>query len=490
MSRQWFRPPRVVDPATVADTPTTQAPAEAPSEANGEANREAAAVPTAAASLRSSHQHPVDGRRVLRLWLPLAASWLLMACEPVLVIRAISGLAQPTLQLAAWSSVVFPISLVVESPIIMMLAASTSLSTDARRYRQVGRWTAGLSIALTCLHALIAFTPLYDVVAVGLLGSRPEVAEEARLGLMLMLPWTFAIGWRRYQQGLLIRFERSADVGRGTLVRLVATATVLFSFSALGSYSGVIVAALGVCAGVIAEALFASYCARRVRPALEREPLGEALTRLGFLQFYVPLALTPLITLFLQPIGAAAMNRMPRDLQSVAAWGPVHALVFLSRSVGMAFNEVVVSLVGRPGGPAALRRFAWLLAGGTVGALALVAATPLGALWFDHVQKLPPNVAELARIGAVLSLLLPATQVALSWYQGLLVHRRKTRAITEAVALYFLVSWGLLQLGITLAGRGDYTLPGLYWTVATFSLAAVIQTVWLHYRSRGARKEN
>lgn len=453
---------------------------------------EAVAATAAAASLHvgpapSTSSDPgaatVDGRRVLRLWLPLAASWLLMACEPVLVIRAISGLADPTLQLAAWSSVVFPISLVVEAPIIMMLAASTALSTDARRYAQVGKFTLALGLALTALHALVAFTPLYDVVAADLLGSRPEVLAEARVGLMLMLPWTFAIGWRRYQQGLLIRYERSGDVGRGTLVRLVATGGVLGALSLHGALDGVVVAALGVCAGVSAEALFASWCAAQVRPRLAATPLGEPLTRSGFLRFYLPLALTPLITLFIQPIGAASMNRMPRDLESVAAWGPVHALVFLARSVGMAYNEVVVTLVGLTGGAAALKRFAWWLAAGTVGALALVAATPLGTLWFDHAQHLPPEIARLARVGAILSLVLPATQVAQSWYQGLLVHRRTTRAVTEAVVLYFVLSFALLQLGIVLANRGDLAWPGLYWAVATFAVASIAQTVWLQMRT-------
>jgi len=472
-----------VRPAAVADP--TRGPAD--SDEAVAARAAAASLHGAAAASATPPQgtapRAVDGRRVLRLWLPLAASWLLMACEPVLVIRAISGLADPTLQLAAWSSVVFPISLVIEAPIIMMLAASTALSTDARRYAQVGRFTLALGLALTALHALVAFTPLYDLVAADLLGSRPEVLAEARLGLMLMLPWTFAIGWRRYQQGLLIRFERSGDVGRGTLVRLVATGGVLTALALHGALDGVVVAALGVCAGVTAEALFASWCARQVRPRLAATPLGEPLTRGGFLRFYLPLALTPLITLFIQPIGAASMNRMPRDLESVAAWGPVHALVFLARSVGMAFNEVVVTLVALSGGVAALKRFAWWLGIGTVGALALVAATPLGGLWFDHAQHLPSEVARLARVGAVLSLVQPATQVAQSWYQGLLVHRRTTRAVTEAVALYFVLSFVLLQLGIVLAQRGAVVWPGLYWTVATFAVASVAQTLWLRART-------
>ena len=84
-------------------------------------------------------------------------------------------------------------------------------------------------------------------------------------------------------------------------------------------------------------------------------PRAEPLTRLGFLRFYVPLALTPLMTLIAQPIGAAAMNRMPDVLESTAAWPGVHGLVFLTRSAPLAFNEVVVALLGAPGGRRASR---------------------------------------------------------------------------------------------------------------------------------------
>jgi hypothetical protein len=118
-----------------------------------------------------------------------------------------------------------------------------------------------------------------------------------------------------------------------------------------------------------------------------------------------------------------------------------------------------------------------------------VAATPLGTLWFDHAQHLPPEIARLARIGALLSLVLPATQVAQSWYQGLLVHRGTTRAITEAVVLYFAFSIALLQLGIALAKRGDVAWPGLYWTVATFAVASIAQTAWLQHRTAPSARE-
>jgi len=425
----------------------------------------------------------VDVPRVFRLWAPLAASWALMAMEPTLVIASVSRLPDAKINLAAWSSVVFPISLVVEGPIIMMLAASTKLSSSWRRYSAVLRYGLAMSLLLSFLHAVIAFTPLYDFVASGLLGCDARVLEPGRIGLQIMTPWTLAIGYRRTQQGALIRFERSGAVGVGTAVRLLATAAVMAALGMGTTLSGIAVAGFGVATGVTAEALYAHRRVKEIHGALRAEPDGEPMTMPRFIRFYTPLALTPLVTLFIQPIGAAGMNRMPRALDSVAAWGPVHALVFTMRSVGMAFNEVVVTLVALGGGPRALRRFGLGLACTTSALLALMTFSPLSTLWFGEVQQIPTELIPMARAGAALCLLMPAYQVAQSWYQGLLVHAHFTRPITEAVLIYFALAWALLELGVLHAE--ELGVSGLNWALITFVIAGITQTAWLWRRSRG-----
>lgn len=134
-------------------------------------------------------------------------------------------------------------------------------------------------------------------------------------------------------------------------MRLAANMLVLGAGFAAGRFPGIVVGTSAVATGVVAEALYAGL---RVRPVLRERvfpnALGEPLTRARFARFYLPLALTPLLTLVIQPIGALAMSRMPRALPSLAAWPGVYGLAFLLRSLGLAYNEVVVALVGLPGG--------------------------------------------------------------------------------------------------------------------------------------------
>ncbi|MCK5245855.1 hypothetical protein KAR02_03095, partial [Candidatus Bipolaricaulota bacterium] len=169
----------------------------------------------------------VTTRQIFKTWWPLAASWILMALELPLINIVITRLVNPEIHLAAYGSLVFPLALLIEAPIIMLLAASTALCSDWETYRKVRRFTHVLSAVLTGIHALVAFTPIYGLIARNVLSAPEEIIGPARIGMMITLPWTWAIAYRRFNQGVLIRFGHSLAVGLGTIVRLLADCSVL-----------------------------------------------------------------------------------------------------------------------------------------------------------------------------------------------------------------------------------------------------------------------
>src|SRR5690349_14896202 len=223
-----------------------------------------AVQPSSAAAVPAAPSRPVQPADVWTVWWPLAFSWIFMGLELPAVSAAMARLPQPTVSLAAYGGVVFPMSLLIESPILMLLSASTALSKDLRSHRLVERfmWTAGLS--LVGVHALVAFTPLFDVLVGNLLGVPVEVREPARMGMRILTPWTLSIAYRRFHQGLLIRHGRSHAVGVGTAVRLTANLLVLALGFAYGKLAGIVVGSLAVTTGVVSEAIFAGFAARPV----------------------------------------------------------------------------------------------------------------------------------------------------------------------------------------------------------------------------------
>lgn len=297
-----------------------------------------------------------------------------------------------------------------------------------------------------------------------------------------MVPWTIAIAYRRTQQGVLIRAGDPRAVSIGTAVRLVAGGAVLAAAMAWPRLPGAMVGALAVTAGVVAEALFAGA---RVRPVIASGALPALdastppLTAAAFMRFYLPLSLTPVILFLGFPLSTAAMTRMPAAIESLAAWPAVNGLLLALRSTGFAFNEVVVSMLDRPGATSQLRRFASRLSLTLTGLVLLVSVPWIGRWWFDHVSALPPELLGLATAAIAAGVPLPAMAAYQSLYQGSLVHARSTRAITESVLLQLAMSTAVLALCV--ATRPG---PGVVCAIAGLTAGSGMQMLWMWFRAR------
>jgi len=180
----------------------------------------------------------VQQKKIIKIWFPLAASWLLMGVEMPVISAVMARLENPEISLATHGGIVFPLALIIEAPIIMLLSASTALSKDWDSYQKIFRFMMIMGASLTVLHLLVAFTPLYDFVVVELMGVPEEIIESGRMGLRFMLPWTWSIAYRRFQQGVMIRFGHSQAVGVGTIVRLCTDVVVLGTGLLIGSIPG------------------------------------------------------------------------------------------------------------------------------------------------------------------------------------------------------------------------------------------------------------
>ena len=249
----------------------------------------------------------------------------------------------------------------------------------------------------------------------------------------------------------------------------------------LGGVAGVVVGTSVIIAGVLSEALYAGI---RVRPVLKNDlsqapPVEPVLTWRAYANFYVPLAIMMLLTLLVQPMVTATLSRMPQALESLAVWPVVFGLLLVWQSIGISYNEVVITLLDVPRAVDSLRRFTTILATVITLLLLLVLGTPLARLWLIHVAALSPKLIPLAEGGLWLGLLLPALRILQSWYQGAITYDRKTRSITESVGLFLIVSGVILGSGV-IWGRAT----GLYVGIVGFMVGLIIQVLWLWHRSR------
>lgn len=416
---------------------------------------------------------------IVRTWWPLALSWLFMTSELVITTAVIARLTAPEVNLAAWG-IVFAISTVIQAPAQMLLPSSTALSTDAESYARLRRYALAVMAGLTAIHLLVAATPLFHLL-MRLIGAPDEVVGAMRPALIIMAPWSFGTGYRRFQQGVLIRFGHSKVVIWGTMIRLTCTSLVLGFGYFLGDIGGAVVAASAIITGVLAEA---TYTQLRAVPVVEgplrRSPGdGRAMTLRRFFEFYWPLVLMTILIMFVQGLVAAFLGHLPRTLDSLAAWPVLFGFLMVMQSPGMAYTEVVISMLGKKGSLVPLRRFTFTLAAIVTAVLLLMVSTPLARLWFVHIAGLSQPLAELAGNALWLGLFLPGLRVLQSWYQGAIMYGERTRGIMESVLMFLATAVAILFAG-TIWGKT----AGLYIAMAAFVSSFVVQAAWLWHRSR------
>lgn len=420
---------------------------------------------------------------IFRSWYPLALSWLFMATELPLINCAISRLPEPKIQLAAFGGIAFAIAWFIESPIIMLLSASTALSRDLASYRVGYRVMMRICLFLTLIHLAVTFTPLFHLLLAHVVEAPTELHESVRLALICLVPWTWAIGYRRFHQGLLIRFGESRYVTQGTMIRISALVGVLLFGLTTRLLPAASLAALAASIGVVAEALFIGYRARiTVEAKVAHAPVqNPPLNNREFWFFYLPLALTALIDYLEPPIGSATMSRMPFSIMSLAAWPVIASTNFLFKCSGIALKEVVISLVEYRRHHKELQRFTLMVGIVTALAALIFAATDLSTLMFSRVFALPPDLITFLKPYLLLTAPIPLLSALRSWYQGVLIHFRDTKRVTQGVIVYTIVYIALMLSGVYFT-----SLPGLALALTGTALSCCAEVCYLAYRVRAS----
>lgn len=430
----------------------------------------------------NTHGGPqLSQKHIFWFWLPLFASWLLMTAEGPFVSAVINRLPDEVIMLAA-QGIVVSLSVLIESPIINLLATSTALVKDRPSYLLMRRFTIHWAILLTAVTALLAFTPVFDLVVIELLQTPAPVAVWVKPGLQIMTLWSAAIAWRRFLQGVLIHFGLTRRVAWGTVVRLGSSAGTAALLGFGSNLPGVVIGATALMAGVIAEAVYATLAVRPIlADQLSAEHVDSMEIEMSYRElfwFHLPLASTSVLTLLAQPLVTSSLARLANPTLSLAAWPVVFQFTLMTRAAAFAWPEAVIALNNGHEAFLPIRRFTLAMAGALTLLMAVFLLSPLSAWYVFVVQDMTQPVGELARSSLLLFLFLPALAVVISWLRGLLIKRRVTTQVNVGMAINLSVTAVLLITGVILE------LPGIPTAAAALNAAALCEVIYLAWRTR------
>ena len=373
-------------------------------------------------------------KKIFYFWLPLAATWLMMAVEGPFLASLIARSTEPKFNLAAYG-IAFSFALIIEAPIIMMMSAAIALVKNKQSFLKLKIFTYAVNVLIT-LIMLIAIIPIiFYFITETLIGLPEEISRLTHIATIILLPWPGAIGFRRFYQGILINNNLTRRVAYGTVVRLIAMLVCGSVLYISGIAEGVVIGAASLSFAVIMEAIAVRLMVSSTLKKINSEELSplQNLEYKQIIKFYYPLALTSLIGLGVQPLLTFFIGQSRMAIESFAVLPVVTSFIFVFRSLGLSYQEVIIALLGEKNeGLKPLLHFAFLLALFLVGGLSLFAFTPLADFWFITVSGLSASLADFARVPLTIMFFFPALTVLISLQRGLLVASRNTKPITTA----------------------------------------------------------
>ncbi len=370
---------------------------------------------------------------VVRFWVPLCATWLMMSVEGPILTSVIARLVDPTFNLAAYG-VAVAVAMFIEAPVIMLLSTTVALAVDGNAYRRLRSFMWQVNGLVTAGMLVVSIPWVFDVMAYHVLLLPDEIADRMYWAFVCMIPWPAAIGYRRFYQGLLIRNGLTRHVAWGTVVRLCTMAATALLLTTLSMLPGAVIGTLSLSTGVVFEALATRRMSRGIVRRLRRQravdcaptpPMRE------ILRFYIPLALTSIIGFVVTPMLAFFMGRAPESVASLAILPVVDSFVFMFRSFGFSYQEVGIALLGEGNkNYRVVRRVGVGIAVATTVVLAVVALTPVSEIVFGSVYGLVPALADMAVLPTIILVPLPALAVVYSVQRAVLINARQNVVVT------------------------------------------------------------
>lgn len=363
-----------------------------------------------------------------------------MSIEGPFLAALIARSSEPIFNLAAYG-VAYSLALIIEAPIIMIMSASIALVKGSQSFYKLRNFTYAANGLITLIMLIVVTPPVFYFITEGLIGLPSEVSRLTHIATIILIPWPGAIGYRRFYQGILIKYRLTRRVAYGTIIRLLSMSICAITLYISGVVEGVVIGAVSLSFAVTMEAIAIRFMVRGTVKKIKsgNSSSEQVLTYREINKFYYPLALTSFIGLGVQPLVTFFVGQSRMAIESLAVLPVVTSFVFIFRALGLSYQEVIIALIGekkekfKP-----LLKFAIALAVILVAVLALFAFTPLADFWFITVSGLSESLAEVAHLPLMIMFFFPALTVLITIQRGVLVAVKNTKPITIGTAMEFI----------------------------------------------------
>ena len=433
----------------------------------------------------TSNNQRLNQAEIFFMWLPLMATWCMMAIEQPFVNGIAARLPNSEANLAALG-IAFASCLMLEAPILLILSAANVLVENRESYLKLRNFTFALASFLSLCIALL-YSPLcFSWFTESILNLRPDLAELARPCGRLLTIVPLAVAYRRFYQGILIRQQQPNLVAFGTVIRFVTMAGCALLAYQFKIASGALVGTLALTTGMLCEALAARFMCRKIINQILTSPSSHttpSASYVAIVRFYAPLAALGLVIVANNPIVTYFLSHATEPVKSLAVMPVINGLIFLSVASIFAMQEVIIAKLAESHNNWQPLLHFTLSLGLTVALLiCLCLFSPLVEIILNLFFANSSTLVEYAVLPLQISAVAPLIALWGVWQRSVLLQARNTTSITISGIVEISIMTALLyELSINLA------LPGAFSASVAMLLARGLACLYLSFPYRKVR---
>ncbi len=367
---------------------------------------------------------------MLRFYLPLAATSILMMVTHSVVSGAMARTLYPTIALAAYSAS-YSVGQIFESPCYALQRMCLTFTVGRRSFRKAAQVTFIILGVLVSLLSCVAWTSLSKTVFMNILGVSEEVYKMAVPSLKMFILWPISSAARSVYQTPIVIKRRTTWLTANMIARVI----VMFLIAAVlpGLWPAGPVGAAILMAGLCTEALLAFAVSKKGIPPLDDEGPNDLVPSAPrILSFALPLALASIIQTLGRPVIIASLSRTVDPEITLAGYQVALSYCFIFTALTYNIYHIVVIFVKDKASFKQVRRFSIALGTIAMACLLLSSIPKMGTWIFGSVIGVPAETIPQALRTLVFVSLMPFMAALAEFYGGMLLIRQHTFWVTVA----------------------------------------------------------
>jgi hypothetical protein len=390
-----------------------------------------------------TENNPLSYHILIKFFLPLAVFPILVALSHTIINSALARMPLPELSIAIFT-VVKSVTNIINAPSIMTRQLFTSVIEDKKSYYLSRNFAFVLMFILFGLIMTLGITSLGDFVFKHIIGLQSQ--KEVDLATSAMMVTAFlpiVVVLRNAYQGIATGLKKTLLIVPGVILRVIGMVIFLGWVVKTNSINGVIAGCLAYVLGIALEGVFIlgglKYNSGSIIKAAEKMPSSDFnkvhLDYYKIFKFFLPLAFTIIITMFIQPVIQSGLARSSSPVRSLAAYGVSWTLVTMLAGPLRMLHQISLVYHNSDQNMRKIKIFNLSLGVLTSAIIVLFALSPVGYYVLHNLIAVSHEITILAQKVILAFAVFPLARAFRETYWGMMMKKRSTPVIAKAKGL-------------------------------------------------------